>query len=61
MDYARCLQTSISLRRIGTLSATFLLGSIALQAQTLVVLPFANRTSAKTTQGNMDWIGESIA
>ncbi|MEQ1949444.1 MAG: tetratricopeptide repeat protein [Bryobacteraceae bacterium] len=32
-----------------------------LPAQTLVALPFANKTTAKTGQGNMDWIGESIA
>jgi tetratricopeptide (TPR) repeat protein len=32
-----------------------------LSGQTLVVLPFANRTAAGATQGNLDWIGESIA
>ncbi|MEQ1885296.1 MAG: tetratricopeptide repeat protein [Bryobacteraceae bacterium] len=32
-----------------------------MSAQTLVALPFANRTTGKTGQANMDWIGESIA
>src|ERR1700720_1311640 len=44
------------------LAVVLILTAGGLLAGTAAVLPFANRTAtARPSQGNMDWIGESIA
>jgi len=47
--------------RLHSCAALLIAAAASVPAQTLVVLPFANRTAEGAAQGNLDWIGESIA